>query len=107
MLQETEPNPTLTEPLPCRDVDDVIGEIELNRYHGWLLLLCGIGFCVDAMEVVALSFINPCAGAEFNLTDSQIASITSCVFVGELLGSLFWGPFADVYGRYVCVYVCI
>jgi|AntAceMinimDraft_12_1070368.scaffolds.fasta_scaffold204354_1 MFS family permease len=86
--------------LPVRDIDDVIGQIQVNGYHGWLLVLCGMGFCVDAMEVLALSFINPCAGAEFNLSDAQIASITSVVFVGELLGSMFWGPFADAYGRW-------
>eukprot|EP00606_Chrysophyceae_sp_TOSAG23-5_P000906 GSChrysophyteH2.ASY1.ANO1.1003.1 assembled CDS len=87
-------------PPPYRDVDDVIGSIELNRYHYWLLLLCGMGFCVDAMEVVALSFINPCAGEEWSLDNSQIALITSVVFAGQVLGSFFWGPFADAYGRW-------
>ncbi len=85
---------------PYRDIDDVIGELQMNRYHYILLILCGLGFCVDAMEVVALSFINPCAGAEFKLVNSQIAGITSAVFAGEFLGSMFWGPFADVYGRW-------
>ena len=31
--------------------------------------------------------------------DAQIASLTTSVFVGQLFGSMFWGPFADKYGR--------
>lgn len=87
------------------DIDDIIGQISLNSFHYWLLLLCGLGFCVDAMEIVALSYINPCAGAEFNLTNREIASITSAVFTGQLIGATFWGPFADKFGRrtsYIC-----
>ena len=53
----------------------------------------------DAMEVSLLSFISTCAGASWGLTDSQIALIASTVFVGVLIGNLFWGPFADKYGR--------
>ena len=95
-LSQQNPGP----PPPLRDIDDVIGELEFNRFHYWLLLLCGMGFCVDAMEVVALSFINPCAGEEWDLSNQQIALITSVVFAGQVLGSFFWGPFADAYGRW-------
>ena len=56
-----------------RLIDDVIAEVTFNKFHYVLLGLCGLGFCVDAMEVVSLSFINPCAGAEFALKDNQIA----------------------------------
>lgn len=40
-----------------------------------------------------------CAGIDWDLTGSEIASITSVVFAGELIGSMFWGPLADKYGR--------
>ena len=40
-----------------------------------------------------------CAGVDFNLTDYEVATIASIVFVGEVAGSIFWGPFADHYGR--------
>ena len=56
-----------------RSIDDVIGEVTFNKFHYVLLCLCGLGLCVDAMEVTSLSFINPCAGAEFALSDDQIA----------------------------------
>ena len=91
--------PLLSTKMPISTIDDVINSITLNRYHYTLLFLCGLGFCVDSMEVVLLSFVSSCAGEDFNLSDSQIASITSSVFFGSLLGSLFWGPVADKYGR--------
>jgi MFS family permease len=53
----------------------------------------------DAMEVSLLSFISTCADQDWDLTDSQVASITSVVFGGQLVGSMFWGPLADYYGR--------
>ena len=56
-----------------RSIDDVIGEVTFNKFHYVLLCLCGMGLCVDAMEVTSLSFINPCAGAEFALSDDRIA----------------------------------
>lgn len=48
-----------------------------------------------------LSFVATCAGIDWNLSGSEIASITSIVFAGELFGSMFWGPIADKYGRRV------
>jgi len=28
-----------------------------------------------------------------------MATITSAVFAGEMIGAFFWGPFADFFGR--------
>ena len=36
---------------------------------------------------------------DFNLTDVEESTLTAVVFAGELLGALFWGPFADKCGR--------
>lgn len=41
-----------------------------------------------------MSFLAICAGADWGLSDSQVATISSSVFVGILAGNLFWGPFA-------------
>ena len=48
----------------------------------------------EAMEISLLSFISICAGEEWNLSNSEVATITSCVFIGMLFGNMFWGPFA-------------
>ena len=46
-----------------------------------------------------LSFISTCAGKDWDLSDSEVALITSIVFAGQLFGTFFWGPVADKYGR--------
>lgn len=51
------------------------------------------------MEISLLSFISICAGDEWDLTNAEVATITSCVFIGMLIGGIFWGPFADRFGR--------
>ncbi len=70
---------------------------------GWfqyrLLLMCGLAFMADALEVSLLSFLATCAGDDWGLSPSQEASITSVVFGGIICGTMFWGIFADKYGR--------
>jgi MFS family permease len=71
----------------------------VGMFHYRLLAICGLSFMADAMEVSLLSFMAPCVGLSWALADSEIAGIASAVFAGILLGSLCWGPVADVYGR--------
>ena len=52
-----------------------------------------------------LSFLAVCAGDDFNLSDTEMALLTSIVFAGELLGSALCGPLADKYGRRI-VFIC-
>ena len=47
----------------------------------------------------------PCVGLDWGLDDGEVAGIASMVFAGILLGSLFWGPVADLYGRRIS-YIC-
>jgi MFS family permease len=41
-----------------------------------------------------------CAGADWGLSDYQMALISSIVFIGQLIGSAIFGPVADSYGRH-------
>jgi MFS family permease len=75
-----------------------------------LLLMCGLTFMTDALEVTLLSFLTTCAAAEWNLTTTEQATLTAIVFLGIVVGSMFWGWFADTYGRrpaylYSCVLI--
>lgn len=74
-----------------------LNPVSLFQYR--LLLLCGFAYMSDALEVNLLFFISACAGADWDLANAQQASITGTVFVGVILGSLFWGSFADRFGR--------
>jgi MFS family permease len=86
-------------------IDDCLDIIPLSYFQYRLLILCGVLFMADAMEVILLSFLTACAGETFHLNDAEMSSITSVVFLGQLIGTCFWGPFADLYGRragYLC-----
>lgn len=82
-----------------RALEDILEDIPIGRFHYRLLVICGMAFMADAMEVSLLSFVSTCAGADWDLSDSEIALIASIVFIGVLIGALFWGPFSDKYGR--------
>jgi putative MFS transporter len=76
--------------------------LELNPvgiFQHRLLIICGFAFMADALEVNLLVFLSTCAGEEWNLSNEQKASIGGVVFGGILVGNLFWGVFADRYGR--------
>jgi hypothetical protein len=66
----------------------------LCKYPGWfhwrLLLITGLANAADGMEVSLLTFMSVCVGLDWDLSDSQVASIASVVFAGELVGSLIW-----------------
>jgi len=82
-------------------VDEVLDMIPMGFFHYRLLVLTGLAFMADAMEVSLLAFLSQCAGADWNLSSGEMASITSSVFMGELVGGIFFGPLADKYGRKV------
>jgi hypothetical protein len=91
-------------------LDEIFEKIPLSYFHFRLLFICGIAFMADAMEVALLSFISICAGtlfiveklldnivlqlyfylfllgSEWNLQNSEVASITAAVFAGQIFG---------------------
>eukprot|EP00043_Microstomoeca_roanoka_P019501 m.220178 g.220178 ORF g.220178 m.220178 type:complete len:570 (-) comp17006_c2_seq15:199-1908(-) len=71
--------------------------------YGWqqlrVLIICGLCFCTDSIEVGLLSFLQVEAKDTFHLSDVAESTLSSVVFAGQLVGALFWGPFADKYGR--------
>jgi len=80
-------------------LDEALHENPVGWFQYRLLLMCGLAFMADALEVSLLSFLATCAGADWGLSTAQEASITSVVFGGIICGTMFWGVFADKYGR--------
>jgi hypothetical protein len=57
-------------------LDEALERNTVGLYQYRLLILCGFAFMADALEVNLLSFLSVCAGKEWNLSDSDQASIT-------------------------------
>lgn len=87
-----------------KSVESIIDSLPITSFHHVLLIICSLSFMTDAIEVNLLSYISPCAGADFNLSEQQQATVVSVVFAGQLIGSLFWGPFADHFGRRIAFF---
>eukprot|EP00729_Bicosta_minor_P001149 gene1149-15931_t len=72
--------------------------------HGWaqnrVLIVCGLCFMSDSIEVGLLSFLQIKAREEFDLSGAQEATLSAVVFAGELVGTTIFGPLADRFGRW-------
>ncbi|OQR94167.1 transporter [Achlya hypogyna] len=80
-------------------IGDAIHMVGFGRFQKTLLIVSGLMFMADAVEVMLLSFLQVLVRSEWNLSYAQEAGITAAVFAGELPGALFWGFFGDKYGR--------
>lgn len=88
----------------------MLNKVGLFQYR--LLIMCGFAFMADALEVNLLTFLAACAGDDWGLNNAQKASITGIVFAGIIVGTIFFGSFADRYGRkssyfYACTLISI
>ena len=76
-----------------------LDRVPLNRFHWRLLILSGLGWMFDAMDVLMLGFLLGPIASEFKLDPGQRGSIASATFVGMFLGAAVAGRLADRYGR--------
>eukprot|EP00038_Savillea_parva_P013164 m.209298 g.209298 ORF g.209298 m.209298 type:complete len:608 (-) comp24538_c0_seq1:107-1930(-) len=65
-----------------------------------VILVCGLCFMSDSIEIGLLSFLQHKAKDEFDLGPFREALLSSVVFVGEFIGACTLGPLADRYGRW-------
>lgn len=80
-------------------LEEVMDRNPVGYFQYRLLFMCGLAFMADALEVTLLSFLTACVGVDWNLSNTEKATLTGMVFLGIVLGSLFFGHFADTYGR--------
>ncbi|MCJ1450161.1 hypothetical protein MMC28_000490 [Mycoblastus sanguinarius] len=78
-------------------VNDTIDEIGWTSWQWKLFCLNGFGYAVDSLILLIQSIIATQAAYEFNPTYTK--GLTIAVYVGMLVGALFWGLSADVIGR--------
>ncbi len=81
--------------------EEAIQAIGFGRFQTKLMILCGLGWAADAMEVLLISFVLPAAGEEWGLTPEQRGLLGTAIFLGMLAGALVWGRLSDLIGRKV------
>lgn len=79
--------------------DEAIQQVGFGRFQTKLMVLCGLGWAADAMEVLLISFALPAIGEEWGLSAAQKGLLGTAIFLGMLVGALVWGRLSDLVGR--------
>jgi len=80
-------------------IDDAIVKLSFGRFQLQLMFVVGLCLASDALEVTLLAYLSAILRYEWHLSSIQTASITSSVFLGQLVGTLVLGSLGDRYGR--------
>src|SRR5438270_3929907 len=76
-----------------------LDRVPLNRFHWRLLVVAGLGWMFDAMDVILIAFLLTPIKTELGLDATQTGFVASAGFVGMFLGAAIAGRLADRIGR--------
>ncbi len=83
-------------------VDDVVARLERMPISSWHLkarFIVGVATFFDGFDALAIAYVLPVIGPQWHLSPPQIGLLLSASFFGQLLAALFFGWFAERYGR--------
>jgi putative MFS transporter len=79
--------------------DEAIEQVGFGRFQRKLLVICGVGWAADAMEILLIAFVLPAVAVEWGLSFAQLGLLGTSVFLGMLVGAWGWGILSDRIGR--------
>ena len=85
--------------IPARDVEQVLREGGLSRFHKKAILVTGAAWTFVAMEILLVGFVAPIFAAQWGLNGRMQGLVNSAALAGSLCGSLALGRLADRIGR--------
>lgn len=75
----------------------------LTRAHWIAGLVIFVTFAIEAWEMLILIYSASAIAAEFRLSETQVGSLISAMFLGMIPGSLLWGHLSNSLGRKRCL----
>ena len=84
---------------PTRNVEEVLREGGLSRFHRKAVLVTGAAWTFVAMEILLVGFVAPIFAGLWNLDGRMQGLVNSAALAGSLCGSLVLGRAADRIGR--------
>jgi MFS transporter, putative metabolite:H+ symporter len=84
---------------PPRDVEEVLREGGLSRFHRKAIIVTGAAWTFVAMEILLVGFVAPIFAGLWNLDGRMQGLVNSAALAGSLCGSLVLGRLADRIGR--------
>jgi putative MFS transporter len=82
-----------------RDVEDVLREGGLSRFHRKAIVVTGMAWTFVAMEILLVGFVAPIFTTKWGLDGRMQGLVNSAALAGSLCGSLVLGRLADRIGR--------
>jgi putative MFS transporter len=73
--------------------------LPLSYFHYKLLIVAGLGWMFDAMDVGLIAFVLPAVGKQWQLTPTQLGALGSIGMLGMGLGAVVGGTLGDLWGR--------
>jgi putative MFS transporter len=80
----------------------VIARVERLPFHSWhvkVRLFIGVATFFDAFDAIMLAYTLPVLVPLWHIPRSRIGLVISAGYIGQLLGAIFFGWFAERYGR--------
>lgn len=87
-----------------KNPEDVQCFTECRLFNVILITIAGVVLGSTVIEILNITYILPISECELHWTmqDKGVLSVTAVL--GVLCGSMFWGTFADTYGRRLVLY---
>jgi AAHS family 4-hydroxybenzoate transporter-like MFS transporter len=97
-------DPSLAHQTQSISIEEAVNRVSTGKFQYRILFAAGFCFMADSIEIVLLSFLTLVLKREWgwddgNESDAKMASITSSMFLGALLGASVLGPLGDKIGR--------
>jgi MFS transporter, putative metabolite:H+ symporter len=86
-------------PPAARDVEEVLREHGLTRFHRKAVIVTGAAWTFVAMEILLIGFVQPIFAQLWDLNGRMQGLVNSAALAGSLVGSLTLGRLADRIGR--------
>jgi putative MFS transporter len=80
-------------------IGHLINQTGTGRFQRKMLLICGLCWAFNAMEIMIIAFILPGLKFQWRLAPAEEGLISGSIFIGMLLGAWFWGMASDYIGR--------
>ena len=80
-------------------VDDILTRADTGSFQRKLLMVFGLVWAADAMQVLAVGFTGASIAATFGLSIPEALQTGTLFFLGMLIGASLFGRLADRFGR--------
>src|SRR5262245_25712177 len=87
------------------DVAKVVDDAPVGKLIAMVVALCAGVSLLDGFDILAISYVAPVVGAAWNLPKEAFGPIFAATYIGSAAGAVFFGRYADRYGRRMGVIV--